>query len=213
MSAAALHYRGDGLGLGFGEAGAGSAHDTGEAASQFADAVGFMEQHGFAGDEFFADTKCGGSCKQVVGGVLLRDAATGHERNIRKRPPKRPDVAIRANQRTRKELHEIRAGFPAQQNLCRGHRSGHHDDIRILGDKFHGGEVEGGAANELNASIDAAASGVDVKNGSSTENDAGHMLDDISNHLDRARNGHGDFDEGNATMRNFFDREARIFRG
>ena len=83
----------------------------------------------------------------------------------------------------------------------------------FLATTIAGGEVEGGAANELNASIDAAASGVDVKNGSSTRMTPGTCL--TTSRITSIAPGtvvvHST--RGNATMRNFFDREARIFRG
>jgi len=47
--------------LRFGHAGAGSFDYGGETAGEFADAIRFVEEHGFARDELFADTESGNS--------------------------------------------------------------------------------------------------------------------------------------------------------
>ena len=84
--------------MGFGQTGARSPHDAGEAAREFADAIRLVEQHGFAGDKFFADAKSRGTGEQIVRGVLLGDATTGDERDIGKRATKRTDVTVCADE-------------------------------------------------------------------------------------------------------------------
>jgi len=72
------------LGLGFGHAGTRAAHDGGETPREFTDAVGLVQEHGFARDQFLADAESGDPGEEVIGGVLLRDAAAGNQRDFGK---------------------------------------------------------------------------------------------------------------------------------
>src|SRR5277367_6188189 len=95
------------LRLRFSHARAGAADDAGETANQFTDAIGFVEEDGFARDEFLADAESRGTGEKILRGVLLRDAAAGDKRNVWKGSAQGADVIFAADHGARKNLHEI----------------------------------------------------------------------------------------------------------
>ena len=83
--------------MGFGHASAGAFDDCSETASQLADAVRLMEEHGLAWDQFLsnAESRCAG--EQILCGILLGDAATGNERNVREGAAHGAEIVVAAN--------------------------------------------------------------------------------------------------------------------
>ena len=200
-------------GFGFGDASAGAFDDAGEAAGQFANTVGAVKKHGFAGNELLANAESGGPGEKIMSGGLLRDAATGDQGNIGKGAAEGADVIVTANERAGENLDEIGAGFPGVENFGGRECAGHHDNVGILGDHFDGGDVESGTADELGSSVDASLRRLHVRDGAGAEDDAGDAADNFADHIDGARNRHGDFDDGNATVSDFFDCETSICAG
>jgi hypothetical protein len=201
------------LELGFGDSRFGTADDGGKAAGKFANAIGLVEQHGFAGDNFLANAESADASEKIKGSVLLSDATTSDERNIRERPLQGPNIIITAHHRAGKNLHKIGAGFPCGQNFGRRERSSHHDDVGIFGDELHSGNIESRAADKLSARIDTVLGGIGVEHGAGTQNETGNFLGEIPNDIDGTRDSHGDFDDGDAAVANFVDGKTGVVGG
>src|SRR5208282_5319036 len=100
-------------------------------------------EHGFVRDQFLADAESAGAGKEVIGGILLRDAASGNQRDLRERPVQSADVVVAADQRGGENLDKIRARVPGGENFGGSHGTGHHDEVGESRDVPNRGDVEG----------------------------------------------------------------------
>src|SRR5260370_8152390 len=76
--------------------------------------------------------------------------------------------------------------------------------------EVNGRNAQSGGANKLGTCIDTTGSRIHIKDSAGTKDDIGDMLDDVADDFNGSRNGHGDLNEGNATMGNFFDGETSV---
>jgi len=61
--------------------------------------------------------------------------------------------------------------------------------------------------------MNCAPAAMHVQEGARADDNPGNVLHDILDDIDRAGDRHGNFDQRDTAVGNFFDREARIFRG
>ena len=196
--------------LGFGHAGSRAAHDGGETPREFTDAIGLVQEHRFARDQLLADAESGSPGEEVVGGVLLRDAAAGNQGDFGERPAQRADVVISANQRSGENLDEIGSGFPGGENFGGSHGTGHHDDVGKSRDIVDRGDVQRRAADELGASVNAPARRIHVKDRARAKNNARNFFHQIADDVEGAWDGHGEFNDRDASVGDLFHGKARI---
>ena len=173
------------------------------------DAVSLAHADGVGRNQFGSDADRGRARLNEVRGGLLVDPAGRDHPDLRQRGFERVDVLISTHRTAGENLDEVGAGHPGVDDLRGRERAGNGGDALGRRELDHAA-VQPRRGNELRTRFDAARGGRGIEYRAGADEQARGFLDQSCDQIDRARHGHGDFDDGNAAGRHFMRGEERV---